>query len=106
MVVPPIQDNIRRDAFVRQGVSSGPVNRRTIRVNSLAMKVFTAADLAEDHLKNATVAVLGYGNQGHAHAQNLRDSGTRVVVGARASGAAANAARRDGFHVMEITAAT
>ena len=70
------------------------------------MKVFTAADLAEDHLKNATVAVLGYGNQGHAHAQNLRDSGTHVVVGARASGAAASAARRDGFHVVELSDAT
>jgi len=70
------------------------------------MKVFTAADMADDYLKNATVAVLGYGNQGHAHAQNLRDSGTRVVVGARAGGAASRAAQRDGFDVMEITAAT
>jgi ketol-acid reductoisomerase len=70
------------------------------------MKVFTAADLAEDHLKSATVAVLGYGNQGHAHAQNLRDSGTRVVVGARAGGAASRAAQRDGFDVMDIARAT
>ncbi|HKW15445.1 MAG TPA: ketol-acid reductoisomerase [Candidatus Krumholzibacteria bacterium] len=70
------------------------------------MKVFTAADLAEDHLEDATVAVLGYGNQGHAHAQNLRDSGTRVVVGARSSGAAADPARRAGFQVMELSAAT
>jgi ketol-acid reductoisomerase len=70
------------------------------------MKVFTAADLAEDYLKNAAVAVLGYGNQGHAHAQNLRDSGTRVVVGARARGAAAKAAKADGFEVMELSAAT
>jgi ketol-acid reductoisomerase len=50
------------------------------------MKVFTAADLADDYLENATVAVLGYGNQGHAHALNLRDSGTRVVVGAEKMG--------------------
>jgi ketol-acid reductoisomerase len=70
------------------------------------MKVFTAADLSEDHLKDATVAVLGYGNQGHAHAQNLRDSGTRVVVGTRAGGAGYEAARRDGFEVMDVTAAT
>jgi ketol-acid reductoisomerase len=70
------------------------------------MKVFTAADRAEDPLEHATVAVLGYGNQGHAHAQNLRDSGTRVVIGARAGGAGFNAARRDGFEVMEVTAAT
>jgi ketol-acid reductoisomerase len=70
------------------------------------MKVFTAADLGEDHLKDATVAVLGYGNQGHAHAQNLRDAGTRVVVGARIGGAAAEAAARDGFDVVDIARAT
>ena len=70
------------------------------------MKVFTAADLADDHLKRATVAVLGYGNQGHAHALNLRDSGTRVVIGARSGGAGARLAGRDGFEVMEIAPAT
>ncbi|HET6463296.1 MAG TPA: ketol-acid reductoisomerase [Candidatus Krumholzibacteria bacterium] len=70
------------------------------------MKVFTAADLAEDYLKDATVAVLGYGNQGHAHALNLRDSGTRVVVGAREDGASALRARGDRFDVMDIVAAT
>ena len=34
-------------------------------------------------LSGKTVAVLGYGSQGHAHAQNLRDSGVTVVVGQR-----------------------
>jgi len=70
------------------------------------MKVFTAADLADDYLENATVAVLGYGNQGHAHALNLRDSGTRVVVGARENGPSARAARGDNFDVMSIERAT
>lgn len=69
------------------------------------MKVFTAADLAQDRLEGATVAVIGYGNQGHAHAQNLRDSGTRVVVGSR-PGAGFEAARRDKFDVMDIPRAT
>jgi len=69
------------------------------------MKVFTAADLADDHLKRGTVAVLGYGNQGHAHALNLRDSGTRVIIGARAGGPGALLAGRDGFEVMEIAPA-
>ena len=36
------------------------------------------ADLAV--LKNKTMAILGYGSQGHAHAQNLRDSGCKVIV--------------------------
>jgi ketol-acid reductoisomerase len=69
------------------------------------MKVFTAADLAEDHLENATVAVLGFGNQGHAHALNLRDSGTRVIIGAR-PGAGFDAAAHELLDVMEIARAT
>jgi ketol-acid reductoisomerase len=69
------------------------------------MKVFTAVDRVGEPLRDATVAVLGYGNQGHAHAQNLRDSGTRVVIGARPGGAGAQAARRDGFPVMDIALA-
>lgn len=70
------------------------------------MKVFTAADLADDYLEHATVAVLGYGNQGHAHALNLRDSGTRVVVGAREGKPTAKAARLEGFEIMNIAEAT
>ena len=34
-------------------------------------------------LKNKTIAVIGYGSQGHAHARNLHDSGLKVVVGLR-----------------------
>ena len=37
-------------------------------------------------LKGKKIAIIGYGSQGHAHAQNLRDSGARVVVGARPGG--------------------
>lgn len=70
------------------------------------MKVLTAADLTDDRLKDATVAVLGYGNQGHAHAQNLRDSGARVLIGARHGGRAEANARRDGFEVMDLPRAT
>ena len=69
------------------------------------MKVFTATDLARDRLGGASVAVLGFGNQGHAHALNLRDAGTRVVVGARPGGTGWEAARKDGFEAMEIPAA-
>ncbi|MEZ5163010.1 MAG: ketol-acid reductoisomerase [Fimbriimonadaceae bacterium] len=58
-----------------------------------------APDLADLGL---TVAVIGYGNQGHAHAQNLRDSGVKVIVGARASGKAHGHATADGFEVFEI----
>lgn len=52
------------------------------------------------------VAVLGFGNQGEAHARNLRDSGVRVVVGARPGGAGEGRARARGFEVADLAAAT
>ncbi len=53
------------------------------------------ADLAL--LKGKTIAVIGYGSQGHAQAQNLRDSGCTVVIGQRPGSANHDAAVRDGF---------
>lgn len=47
-----------------------------------------------------TVAVVGYGSQGRAHALNLRDSGFRVVVGVREGGPSYNQAKEDGFTPM------
>lgn len=44
-------------------------------------KMYYDIDCSLDLLKGKTVAVIGYGSQGHAHAQNLRDSGVNVVVG-------------------------
>jgi ketol-acid reductoisomerase len=52
-----------------------------------------------------TVAVLGYGHQGRAQALNLRDSGARVVVGAREGGAGAARASADGFAPQPLPAA-
>ncbi|MCL2815247.1 MAG: ketol-acid reductoisomerase [Oscillospiraceae bacterium] len=50
-------------------------------------------------LKGKTVAVIGYGSQGHAHAQNLRDSGVDVIVGLYDGSKSAETAKRDGFTV-------
>ena len=50
-------------------------------------------------LNDRTVAVLGYGSQGHAHAQNLDDSGADVVVGLREGSSSREAARADGLEV-------
>ena len=55
------------------------------------------ADVA--HIVDKTVAVLGYGSQGHAHAQNLADSGVDVVVGLRESSSSRAAAVEDGLRV-------
>ncbi len=51
-------------------------------------------------LNGKTVAVIGYGSQGHAHAQNLRDSGINVVIGLYDGSKSAEKAREDGFEVL------
>ncbi|HYP48643.1 MAG TPA: ketol-acid reductoisomerase [Thermoleophilaceae bacterium] len=58
------------------------------------------ADLSK--LDGKTVAVLGYGSQGHAHALNLKDSGVDVVVGLREGSSSADKARGDGVRVESI----
>src|SRR5436189_1404779 len=52
-------------------------------------------------LRGKTIAVIGYGSQGHAHAQNLKDSGYEVVVGLAAGSKSWEKAERDGFTVRE-----
>ncbi|SYX85648.1 ketol-acid reductoisomerase [Paenibacillus alvei] len=56
-------------------------------------------------LQGKTIAVIGYGSQGHAQAQNLRDSGLQVVIGLR-EGKSADKARQDGFEVLSVADAT
>jgi ketol-acid reductoisomerase len=65
------------------------------------MKIYYDADADLGVLKNKTVAVIGYGSQGHAHANNLRDSGIRVIVGLRRGGGSWAKADAAGFQVME-----
>ena len=62
------------------------------------------ADLAK--LEGKTVAILGYGSQGHAHALNLKDSGADVLVGLRAESASRKEAEAAGLEVLEIAEAT
>jgi len=62
--------------------------------------IYTEKDADQSVLKQGTVAIVGYGSQGRAHARNLRDSGFDVVVGARPGGAAERKARADGFRVL------
>ena len=52
----------------------------------LAVKIYSERDADLDALRGSTIGVIGYGNQGHAHALNLRDSGLKVVVGQRPDG--------------------
>ncbi len=69
------------------------------------MKLFTEADVSRDALQGKTIAVLGYGSQGKAHAQNLRDSGYEVIIGARSGGPSATDAAASGFAVMSFNEA-
>lgn len=56
-------------------------------------------------LKGKTIAIIGYGSQGHAQAQNLRDSGCNVVVGQRPGSANYDAAVKDGFQPVSAAEA-
>ncbi|KFL15591.1 ketol-acid reductoisomerase [Geobacillus stearothermophilus] len=64
-------------------------------------KVYYNGDANEQYLQGKTVAIIGYGSQGHAHAQNLRDSGVRVIVGLR-KGKSWEQAEQDGFEVYSV----
>lgn len=57
-------------------------------------------------LKGKTVAIIGYGSQGHAHAQNLRDSGVSVIIGLYEGSKSAEVAKADGFAVYTTAEAT
>jgi len=61
------------------------------------MKVYYDKDANLEVLKNKTIAIIGYGSQGHAHAQNLRDSGLNVIVGQRPGGPNHDLAKEHGF---------
>jgi ketol-acid reductoisomerase len=64
-------------------------------------QVYTDTDAPLTPLQSRTVAILGYGSQGHAHALNLRDSGLHVIIGAR-RGLSWERAQADGFAVHPI----
>jgi len=62
--------------------------------------VFYAHDANPAALKGKTIAILGYGSQGHAQAQNLRDSGYQVIVGLDPERSSAQQAKADGMAVV------
>ena len=68
-------------------------------------KMYYEKDCDLSVLNGKKIAVVGYGSQGHAHAQNLRDSGCDVIVGLR-PGKSWNKAKEDGFTVMTVAEAT
>jgi ketol-acid reductoisomerase len=68
-------------------------------------KVYTDKDADLGVFKNKTIAVLGYGSQGHAHALNLKDSGVNVIIGLYKGSKSAAVAKKHGFKVVETAEA-
>jgi ketol-acid reductoisomerase len=69
------------------------------------MKVYYDKDCDLSLIKGKTVAIIGYGSQGHAHAQNLNDSGVKVVVGLRKGGASWSKVEKAGLQVAVVAEA-
>ncbi len=67
-------------------------------------KMYYEDSVTTNSLEGKKIAIVGYGSQGHAHAQNLRDNGNDVIIGIR-EGGSAKAARNDGFDVYSVAEA-
>ena len=63
------------------------------------MKIYYDKDVKKGTLKKKTVCIMGYGSQGHAHANNLKESGENVIIGVR-KGGSFNKAQKAGFKVF------
>ena len=68
----------------------------------MTAKIYYDNDADLSHLKDKTIAILGYGSQGHAQAQNLRDSGCNVIIGQRPGGANYDLAKSHKFEPMSV----
>ena len=68
-------------------------------------KVYFDSDVSLDPLKGKTITIIGYGSQGQAQAQNMRDSGLDVIIGLRPTGESWNRAKNKGFEVYPISEA-
>jgi len=72
----------------------------------MALNVYYDKDCNLDLIKSKKVAMIGFGSQGHAHAENLRDSGVEVVVGLRKGGSSWAKAEAKNFSVMTVADAS
>lgn len=72
----------------------------------MALQVYYDKDCDLGLIQRKKVAVIGFGSQGHAHAENLRDSGVEVIIGLYKGGSSWAKAEAKGFRVLEVGAAT
>src|SRR5205809_4542089 len=69
------------------------------------MKVYYEKDADLSLIKGRKVTIVGYGSQGHAHAQNLNDSGVKVTVGVREGGPSWEKVKKAGLNVASVAEA-
>ena len=70
------------------------------------MNIYYDKDADLSIIKNTKVAIIGYGSQGHAHANNLKESGVDVVIGLHDNSKSIEKAKSSGFNVMSVADAT
>lgn len=72
----------------------------------MAIKIYYDKDCDLSLIQSKKVAMIGFGSQGHAHAENLRDSGVEVIIGLKKGGKSWNKALAKGFKVLSVAEAT
>ena len=72
----------------------------------MVANVFYDKDADSSFIESKTVAVIGYGSQGHAHALNMKDNGVKVIIGLYEGSSSWAKAEADGFEVMKTSEAT
>jgi len=82
--------------------SVDPSRKSEIPMSTTGLQVYYDVDAELNRLSGRTVAVIGYGSQGHAHALNLKESGVTVIVGLRADGPSWARAKADGLDVRSV----
>ena len=68
--------------------------------------IYYDSDADPSIIKSKKVAIIGYGSQGHAHAQNLNDNGVKVIVGLHEGSKSIDKAKADGLEVMSVSEAS
>ena len=71
----------------------------------MAAKVYSDKDANFRDIKGKTLAVLGFGSQGHAHALNLKESGLKVIIGLYKGSKSRRVAKQNGFEVYDTAEA-